>query len=291
MNSKYKEIMEELWPKEKTRTLGDGEFNEELKKNKVTNISLVDNNILKNGNQEKVAKLNYNHKILDRLAQLEPENNYPRDDKGLSKLFSDMYKDELRYNVTSKKWMFFDGKKWKEDLEGMHVARLAKELATNLCKYSIEISNQENNKGYSEYVNKLGNFSKRETMIKDARDVNFMSNEDLDKDAFIFNCKNGTINLKTFEFKEHNPKDLLSKISNVVYDPKASSLLFEKFVNEIMIEDSDKINYLQKILGHSLTGHVMLETCFILYGATTRNIMFTNSWTQNPENKINYTHE
>ena len=23
----------------------------------------------------------------------------------------------------------------------------------------------------------------------------------------------------------------------------------------------------------------------------TRNIMFTNSWTQNPENKINYTHE
>lgn len=34
----------------------------------------------------------------------------------------------------------------------------------------------------------------------------------------LFNCKNGTFNLRTFEFQKHNPKDFITKISNVVYN-------------------------------------------------------------------------
>ena len=46
---------------------------------------------------------------------------------------------------------------------------------------------------------------------------------------------------------------------------------------------------------HGLTG--LLAILLMLFHAVwatvvlIRNIMFTNSWTQNPENKINYTHE
>lgn len=69
----------------------------------------------------------------------------------------------------------------------------------------------------------------------------------------------------------HNADDLLSKISNVIYEPSAKSEEWEKFINEVMQGDTDKTEYLQKILGYSLTADTNLETCFILYGATTRN--------------------
>lgn len=88
----------------------------------------------------------------------------------------------------------------------------------------------------------------------------------------MFNCQNGTLNLKTFEFKQsHDPCDLLSKVSNVVYDPNKKAPVFEKFINEVMQGDVETTRFLQKTIGYALTGSTSLETCFILYGASTRN--------------------
>ena len=108
-------------------------------------------------------------------------------------------------------------------------------------------------------------------MIKDARDKYHIANEDLDRNSDLLNCINGTLNLKTFEFKEHNCDDLISKITNVNYDPNIKSSLWIKFIEEIMLGDKEKIRYLQKAIGYSLTADTSLETCFILYGNKTRN--------------------
>jgi putative DNA primase/helicase len=108
-------------------------------------------------------------------------------------------------------------------------------------------------------------------MVKDARDKYCISNEDLDKDSDLLNLQNGTLNLKTFEFREHRAEDLLSKIANVSYNPAARSELWQHFINEVMQGDEEKIKYLQKAIGYGITADTSLETCFILYGATTRN--------------------
>ncbi|MDE7323757.1 MAG: DNA primase [Lachnospiraceae bacterium] len=64
---------------------------------------------------------------------------------------------------------------------------------------------------------------------------------------------------------------LLSKICNVEYNPAATCKHWEKFLDEVMQGDTEKIKYLQKIAGISLTGDTKEECMFILYGATTRN--------------------
>ena len=95
--------------------------------------------------------------------------------------------------------------------------------------------------------------------------------KEFDRNNDLFNCRNGTLNLKTFEFKNHDPNDILTKISNVHYDPEATSPLFEKFIGEVMQGDAEKTEYLQKAHGYGLTADTHYETCFILYGATKRN--------------------
>ena len=217
------------------------------------------------------AKIKANEGIVSKLIELNAHRQYSLDDKGFGALFAEVYKDTCRYNATANEWYFFNGKVWVRDEGGMIVHNKAKELADGLLIYATTIEDEQQKKNYIDYVSKLGQLRFRETMVKDSRDIYFVTKSDFDKNLDLFNCQNGTLNLKTFDFMPHNSDDLLSKISNVVYEPSAHSLEWEKFINEVMQGDTEKIKYLQKILGYSLTADTNLETCFILYGATTRN--------------------
>lgn len=232
-------------------------------------ISSCDNVARDNNASRILAKKNsiLNDDLLTKLSKLQPHNNYTKDDKGLGELFADIYKDKCRYNVTAKEWYVYNGKIWEEDTGGMQVSRYAKELADGLRVYSISTDDED----YIKFAYKLGQLNNRNTMISDSRDKYCMSKDDLDKNTYIFNCQNGVLDLKTFEFRPHNHDDLLSKISNVYFDKTKESKSFEKFINEVMQNDTEKVKYLQKIFGYSLTGDTRLETMFILYGATTRN--------------------
>jgi len=208
--------------------------------------------------------------LLDRLKKIKPEDVYTWDDKGNGALFADVFKDRCRFNITAKEWYQYNGKNWLEDTGGMEVSILAKQLANELLLYSFSLE-ETKKEPYRKHIMRLGQLRYRKTMIEDARDKYYISADDLDKDPYQFNCKNGVLNLKTFEFKEHNSSDLLSKISNVVYDPKIRSTDFINFMEQIMQGDKDKIDYLQKILGYALTGDTREESAYFLYGATTRN--------------------
>ncbi len=227
------------------------------------------NNIEKRTSNNSLLKTN--EEIVNCLVELQPHKYFAFNDKGFGELFAKIYKNACRYNTTAKEWYYYNGKVWVMDESGMKTLNKAKEIADALLVYATTIEDEQQKKNYLDYVCKLGQLRNRETMIKDSRDINCVAQADFDKNLELFNCQNGTLNLTTLEFLPHNPDDLLSKISNVIYDPNAKSVEWENFINEIMQGDADKIKYLQKVLGYSLTADTSLETCFFLYGATTRN--------------------
>lgn len=205
------------------------------------------------------------------LMDRQPERCAVGNDMGMSQLFADVFKDHCRYNVTAKEWFVFDGKVWKADPGGMTVSASAKRLTKALLAYGADLPESKERDSLLKTAGKYGNHKFRETMIRDARDVYPISQEDLDGRLELFNCQNGTYDLDEGVFYSHDAEDLLSKCSNVVYDPKARSPLFEQFVSDIMQGDQEKIDYLQKVFGYALTAETNLEACWILYGATTRN--------------------
>lgn len=219
----------------------------------------------------KFYKNGVNFRMLENLKKLTPEEKYSHNDIGMSELFADMFKSQLRYNTTAKHWYCFNGKVWKEDAEAMIARQKMKELSKTLFAYIPYIKDEDKKETYLKHIKTLGNYNTRKKILEDSQSKMFISQTDFDKNKNLFNCQNGTLNLKTFEFKEHNPDELLSKISNVVYDPKATCSRFKRFMNEIMFFNKNIIDFLQKILGYSITAETLLETCFILYGKTTRN--------------------
>lgn len=222
-------------------------------------------------NQELENELPVNQMIADRLIKLRPHEKFSCNDKGNGLLFAEVFKDVCRYNVTAKEWYVYQNGYWQADTGGMIVMRYAKELHTALVHYGVNITDEIRQKIYLENVAKLAQRRFRETMLKDAQDGYFVKSEDFDRNDWLFNCLNGTYDLRSGYFRPHNPKDLISKMSNVVYDENAGSAEFEKFISTIMCGDTSKIRYLQKAFGYSLTGDTSQECFFILYGATSRN--------------------
>ncbi|WP_285947449.1 bifunctional DNA primase/polymerase, partial [Thomasclavelia cocleata] len=205
------------------------------------------------------------------LFKLKPEINYSWDDKGNGKLFSDIFINTFRYNKEAKMWYFYNGKYWDKDVESITAKKYAIYLSRALEAYSFYMEEGERKEEYQKFLKGLGKIITRENMVKDAMKYSAISYADLDKNKNLFNCLNGTYDLENYTFRPHQAEDLISKVSNVVYDPNAKSEIWDKFINDIMINDDEKIAYIQRILGYALTASTKEETAFILYGSTTRN--------------------
>ena len=207
---------------------------------------------------------------LEKLKELKPEKR-DYSDRGTSDLFAKIYKNEIVYNTTSKCWYYYNGKFWSADAGDMYTSTLAKDFYDLLIIYADEIENSVERKIYLDYYKRFGSKSKRDILIKDAASNRYISASEFDKKIELFNCLNGTLNLKTFEFHKHCPEDYITKISAVTYNPLAKSEDWERFIDEIMCGDIEKMNYLQKAVGYAISGECNLEQAFILFGATTRN--------------------
>lgn len=207
------------------------------------------------------------------LEAMKPQatDRYKHGEIGLGNIFADYYREIARFNQERGVWYVFDGLIWRADIGGLAVSNLAKQLADALFLYALRITEENTRDDYIRRVKDLQFRRKRKTMVEDARDVYPLTMQDFDRDPYLFNCKNGTLDLRDFSFHKHNPKDYLTMSSPVVYDPEADCPRWKSFISEVMCGDEDTASYLQKALGYSLTGISNLECLFLLYGPTSRN--------------------
>jgi putative DNA primase/helicase len=77
---------------------------------------------------------------------------------------------------------------------------------------------------------------------------------DFDKDPWLLNCLNGTLDLRTGELRPHDPADLITKLAPVHYDPNADAPLWGSFLEEVMHGDEERVRFLQRWGGYCLTG-------------------------------------
>lgn len=214
--------------------------------------------------------------LANQLVRLDAANKFPLTDIGSAMLFSAVFKNKHRYNVTAKDWFFYDGQRWILDREGLRARKSAKELSKALSIYAVNCLPDEDEKRKEQYLKYALTWTysrTRNAIIQDSRDLNFISNEELDADDYVLNLQNCVLvfHEDKVEKHEHSADLLLSKIANAEYRPEARCERWEQFLDEVMQGDKDKIHYLQKLFGTCLTGDVRLEKMWFLFGSTTRN--------------------
>lgn len=208
---------------------------------------------------------------MDGRIILDSFTSYPLTDIGSSKLYADMFKDELRFVREMGLYYYYNGKVWIKDVGSIFAKRLAKRFAIEMVNKANGIVDDKTREVYVKHYNKYNDFNAREKLVKDAQTVYLMDYSDFDNRPELYNCQNGTFNLKTGELQEHNAKDMLTQISNVIYKDGDRCKRWEQYIDEIMKKDRESAKLLQMIAGHCLSGSTKFECFFMLYGKSTRN--------------------
>jgi putative DNA primase/helicase len=95
-----------------------------------------------------------------------------------------------------------------------------------------------------------------------------INGDEWDRHPTLLPCKNGVIDLETGELAPGNKAQYLRSPCPTEYDPNAPEPeLFIKFLSEIFDQDSELIDYIQRLFGYSLLGEVIEHILPIFWGS------------------------
>ena len=184
------------------------------------------------------------------------------------------------YCTDLKTWLKYDGRKWDrvESVELQEPARLAikKELFNMAAAYAIYTQGggelDKNLQGaYNSILSYLNGAAQNRVYIDNSiklaagKPAIMCKSIDFDNAPYLLNCANGVLNLKTFEFSDHDPSQRFMKCTRAAYTPREHSSLWRDTMRQI-VPDNDTYDYVQRMAGYCLTGGANEEKLFFLSG-------------------------
>jgi len=176
--------------------------------------------------------------------------------------------NNVRYMAAWKKWLVWSGTHWLTDESGALVHEKGLETVRNLYEELLKTSDYRERIEIEKYAMMSESLRRRKSCVESAswiKELNITSDQ-LDANPWLLNVRNGTIDVRNGEFREHRQGDFITKVANVEYDGKADCPLWKRFVREIMDYKTDVIAFLQTAVGWAMTGDISEQTMFILFG-------------------------
>jgi putative DNA primase/helicase len=177
------------------------------------------------------------------------------------------YGKDIRYNALWKKWIVWNGCQWEMD-DGYLIHDRGLKMIRGIYEELLKTSDIRDRLEIEKHAMQSESARRRKALIEVASWIPELNvkTDCLDKDPWLFNVKNGTIDLQTGELREHRPEDLITRIANVDYDRNADCPAWKHFVMEIMNYNTDLIHFIQNAAGWAITGDTSEQTMFILFG-------------------------
>lgn len=187
-------------------------------------------------------------------------------DVGNAERFEARFGKQLKYLPEEKSWLIHDGKRWTTSNAISAVSNLAVEVVKSIYEEARDCENDMGRFHLGKWAYQSQMKSKIDPMIDLlAKKLSVESNQ-FDTDPELVNCQNGIVNLRTAELLARTDEHLNRKLANAGYKPQAKCPQWAKFLGEVFLGDGELIQYVQKALGYSLTGHTKEHKLFLAYG-------------------------
>lgn len=194
---------------------------------------------------------------------------YLRSDAGNARRMADKYGGKIRYCAPWESWLVWDDKRLGVD-ERQQAKWLALETVKDLVKEAWALTKgtkeREDALKFAVVSEGAARIHAMLSLLQALPGVPIIPNE-LDRNPWLLNVNNGTLNLKTGELQPHRIEDLITQLAPVNYDPDAQCPQFEVFLDQIFEGNKALIDFVQRLMGYCLTGDVSEEILAILYGS------------------------
>jgi len=174
--------------------------------------------------------------------------------------------DVMRYNHTHKKWLIWDGGRWKTDNNG-GAMRLAESVVQSLYHAASEADGKDARDSITEHARATDSRKGLSNMLALAANrLKFaLTADDFDRDAWLLGAGDVTIDLKTGSKREPQREDLITKSIGVRYDRAAQCPRWLKFMVRTF-PDEELRKYIKRAVGYCLTGSMGEQLFFFCYG-------------------------
>lgn len=176
-------------------------------------------------------------------------------DLGNAKRLDYRHGDHLRYCHSEKCWYRYSGKCWTADIDGQ-VMRDAVETVQSM------------EKDHPDHARKSKSAQRLREMINLAQDLEGVPvrPEDFDRNPYLLNVHNGTIELNSQKLLRHDPGLLLRQIAPVKFDPNALCPEWNQFLHDITNGDKELMDFLQRYIGYCISGDTREQKFGIFFG-------------------------
>jgi putative DNA primase/helicase len=198
----------------------------------------------------------------------------PHTDLGNAERMLDLYGRDLM-SVPGVGWYAWTGKRWEPNLDGA-VERAAKKTARRMYELAEEIRKSSRDPHELEIVDSLKHWSRRSesrTAVASAVELArtelraIVRVEELDRDPYLLNVANGTVDLRTGDLLMPDRAQRITKFASVVYDPEARDTTWESILPWIDHGyDGTLVEYLRLAVGYSATGSVSEDIVHLIDG-------------------------
>ncbi len=192
---------------------------------------------------------------------------YPRTDAGNAEFLNSLFGRLIRYVHRAGEWRLWTKRQWEPDTKGK-IEQLALLVARHRLGLAAAISNDGERLAETKWAMSSESIARRRDMLAAARSIPGIACEpnDFDRDPFLLNLQNGTLDLRAGKLLEHDPALMQSKIAPVDYIAGADCPRWQQFLHEIFDGNADLIDFLRRAVGYSLTGDTREQCLFVLHG-------------------------
>jgi putative DNA primase/helicase len=221
----------------------------------------------------------YDDDAFDALIENEDKNynlvnfGYEFNDSGNAQRLIDEHGEDMRYCHPWRKWIIWDGRRWEEGAQYAAV-RFAEDTVFKMLQDALSIPKTEDKDTEKDrlaaigFAKASGNGSRVKAMLELAQAGYMVPVEpkQFDRDKYLLNCANGSLDLRTGTLRSFDRSDYATKFISTACDPEAKCPLWDSFLYRIMGGNSRLVDFLRRTFGYSLTGDTSEQCIFILHG-------------------------
>ncbi|TMC02959.1 MAG: hypothetical protein E6J41_28880, partial [Chloroflexi bacterium] len=177
--------------------------------------------------------------------------------------------DDLRH-VPAWGWLVWDSRRWARD--DARATQLAVRTIRRMYRVARRAPTVEQNTELQKWGRHSEARGRLEAMLSIAARLEpLASTADMfDRDPWLFNCRNGTIDLRTGELRPHLQDDGITRLAPIDYRPDARHEAWERFLEEATAGQPGMAEFLRRAAGYTLTGDTSEEYVFIAHGGAGR---------------------
>ncbi|MCQ6529862.1 phage/plasmid primase, P4 family [Bacillus mycoides] len=219
-------------------------------------ISSTSTTILDNKQQFEEFSFDFINEDAAEVVEDKPKKKFRLTELGNAERIAYEYGHVIKF-VNDIGWFIWDGKRWRIDNK-KEIERITAKVLRGL--------NKSEDESEMKWARMCERRNVRMNSIKDLMPLVPGERQEFDKHKYLLNVENGIVDLKTGKLQQHDRELGLTKITNIAFDENAKCPEWLNFLDQIFQGDKELAEYMQRLIGYSLTGEIAEQIMVFLIG-------------------------